>query len=48
MSAPVGTSLAQIDADHVWHPYGALPAAVPSLIVHSADGVHLETASSMG
>lgn len=43
MSAPVGTSLAQIDADHVWHPYGALPAAVPSLIVHSADGVHLET-----
>ncbi|GED98239.1 adenosylmethionine--8-amino-7-oxononanoate transaminase [Gordonia crocea] len=43
MASPIAPSLAQIDADHVWHPYGALPAAVPSLLVHSADGVYLET-----
>ncbi|QKT07549.1 adenosylmethionine--8-amino-7-oxononanoate transaminase [Gordonia sp. X0973] len=37
------SSLAQIDAEVVWHPYGALPAAVPSLPVHSAAGVYLDT-----
>jgi adenosylmethionine-8-amino-7-oxononanoate aminotransferase len=32
------------DSEHVWHPYGALPAALPSLPVVSAEGVRLRTA----
>jgi adenosylmethionine-8-amino-7-oxononanoate aminotransferase len=33
-----------LDREHVWHPYGALPAAVPSLPVASANGVRLRLA----
>src|SRR4029077_3801882 len=29
------------DAERVWHPYGALPAALPSLPVVGAQGVRL-------
>ena len=29
------------DRDHVWHPYAALPAAVPPLLVESAQGTRL-------
>jgi adenosylmethionine---8-amino-7-oxononanoate aminotransferase len=36
--------LLAIDAEHVWHPYGALPAALPSLPVVSALGVRLRLA----
>ncbi|GAB10135.1 adenosylmethionine-8-amino-7-oxononanoate aminotransferase [Gordonia araii NBRC 100433] len=43
MVPPLAATLTQLDADHVWHPYGSLPAAVPSLLVHAADGVYLET-----
>jgi adenosylmethionine-8-amino-7-oxononanoate aminotransferase len=36
--------LLALDREHVWHPYGALPAAVPSLPVQSASGVRLRLA----
>jgi adenosylmethionine-8-amino-7-oxononanoate aminotransferase len=36
--------LLALDAGRVWHPYGALPAALPSLPVVSAQGVRLTLA----
>ena len=33
-----------LDAERVWHPYGALPSALPSLPVVSAEGVRLRLA----
>jgi adenosylmethionine-8-amino-7-oxononanoate aminotransferase len=36
--------LLALDAERVWHPYGALPAAMPSLPVVSAQGVRLRLA----
>jgi adenosylmethionine-8-amino-7-oxononanoate aminotransferase len=36
--------LLAVDAEQVWHPYGALPAAMPSLPVVSAEGVRLRLA----
>jgi adenosylmethionine-8-amino-7-oxononanoate aminotransferase len=36
--------LLALDSERVWHPYGALPAALPSLPVVSADGVRLRLA----
>lgn len=36
--------LLALDAERVWHPYGALPAALPSLPVVSAEGVRLRLA----
>jgi adenosylmethionine---8-amino-7-oxononanoate aminotransferase len=36
--------LLTLDAERVWHPYGALPAALPSLPVVSAAGVRLRLA----
>ena len=36
--------LLAVDAEQVWHPYGALPAAMPSLPVISAQGVRLKLA----
>ncbi len=36
--------LLALDAERVWHPYGALPAALPSLPVVSAQGVRLRLA----
>lgn len=37
-------ALLAFDRERVWHPYGALPAALPSLPVVSATGVRLELA----
>jgi adenosylmethionine-8-amino-7-oxononanoate aminotransferase len=37
-------ALLAIDRERVWHPYGALPAALPSLPVVSAEGVRLQLA----
>ncbi|MFT4395151.1 adenosylmethionine--8-amino-7-oxononanoate transaminase [Gordonia lacunae] len=34
----------RIDAHHIWHPYGALPATTRPLVVSSASGVRLELA----
>ena len=36
--------LLAFEREHVWHPYGALPAALPSLPVVSAQGVRLKLA----
>jgi len=36
--------LLALDAERVWHPYGALPASMPSLLVASAQGVRLRLA----
>jgi adenosylmethionine-8-amino-7-oxononanoate aminotransferase len=36
--------LLALDSERVWHPYGALPAALPSLPVVSAEGVRLRLA----
>jgi adenosylmethionine-8-amino-7-oxononanoate aminotransferase len=36
--------LLALDGERVWHPYGALPAALPSLPVVSAEGVRLRLA----
>lgn len=33
--------LARFDQEHIWHPYGPMPAAVPSIPVTSAEGVTL-------
>ena len=37
-------ALLAFDREHVWHPYAALPAALPSLPVVSASGVRLTLA----
>jgi len=37
-------ALLAFDGEHVWHPYSALPAALPALPVVSARGVRLELA----
>ncbi len=37
-------ALLALDREHVWHPYGALPAALPALPVVSAEGVRLRLA----
>jgi adenosylmethionine---8-amino-7-oxononanoate aminotransferase len=37
-------ALLGFDGEHVWHPYGALPGALPSLPVVSAEGVRLKLA----
>ncbi len=36
--------LLALDAERVWHPYGALPSAMPSLAVVAAEGVRLKLA----
>ncbi len=36
--------LLALDAERVWHPYGALPSSIPSLPVVSAEGVRLRLA----
>ncbi|MDL9937446.1 adenosylmethionine--8-amino-7-oxononanoate transaminase [Gordonia sp. ABSL1-1] len=37
-------TISRIDAEHIWHPYGALPATTRPLVVSAASGVHLELA----
>ena len=41
MLAAASAELQALDQRHVWHPYGALPAASPALVVEHAEGVHL-------
>ncbi len=38
------TDLLALDRERVWHPYGALPGALPSLPVRAAEGVRLQLA----
>ena len=41
---PDADALRVFDRDHVWHPYAAIPAALPPLLVESASGVRLRLA----
>jgi len=36
--------ISHIDAEHLWHPYGAFPASTSALVVDSASGVRLTLA----
>ncbi|MFW0792929.1 adenosylmethionine--8-amino-7-oxononanoate transaminase [Gordonia sp. CPCC 205515] len=38
-------TISRIDAEHVWHPYGAFPASTTPLVVRGAQGVRLELAN---
>jgi len=40
--------LARFDRAHVWHPYASIPAALPPLVVESAQGVLLRVVSPDG
>ncbi|ACY22183.1 adenosylmethionine-8-amino-7-oxononanoateaminotr ansferase [Gordonia bronchialis DSM 43247] len=37
-------TISRIDADHIWHPYGAMPPSTRPLVVESAHGVRLRLA----
>ncbi|RPA63492.1 adenosylmethionine--8-amino-7-oxononanoate transaminase [Gordonia oryzae] len=37
-------SISRIDAEHIWHPYGAFPPSTRPLVVTGASGVRLELA----
>ncbi|EHR60164.1 adenosylmethionine--8-amino-7-oxononanoate transaminase [Saccharomonospora cyanea] len=41
---PETRELLRLDAHHVWHPYGPMPATVPPLLVEEASGVRLRLA----
>ncbi|EIE98117.1 adenosylmethionine--8-amino-7-oxononanoate transaminase [Saccharomonospora glauca] len=43
-SEPAIRELLRLDAAHVWHPYGPMPATVPPLLVEEASGVRLRLA----
>ncbi|MFD4179954.1 adenosylmethionine--8-amino-7-oxononanoate transaminase [Rhodococcus sp. NPDC058514] len=36
--------ISRIDAEHLWHPYGAFPASTSALVVDSASGIRLTLA----
>ena len=44
MARLTSQALLELDRAHVWHPYGAMPAAVPPYVVESASGVRLRLA----
>ena len=45
MTSPTGwDALLRVDREHVWHPYGPMPAPVPALPVERAEGVRLHLA----
>ena len=45
---PDVAALVGYDREHVWHPYATIPAAVPPLVVHSAEGVRLRVTTPDG
>jgi adenosylmethionine-8-amino-7-oxononanoate aminotransferase len=44
LAAEPGIDILAADRAHVWHPYAAMPAAQPPLVVESASGVRLRLA----
>ncbi|GAB3284447.1 adenosylmethionine--8-amino-7-oxononanoate transaminase [Parasphingorhabdus pacifica] len=45
MTEPLSNArLLELDQEHVWHPYGTMPATDPPLLVESAHGVRLRMA----
>ncbi|MDR8415218.1 adenosylmethionine--8-amino-7-oxononanoate transaminase [Nonomuraea sp. 3-1Str] len=45
---PGPSELLELDRQHVWHPYAAMPGTVPPLLVESASGVRLRLAEPVG
>ncbi|WP_233266699.1 adenosylmethionine--8-amino-7-oxononanoate transaminase [Tomitella fengzijianii] len=43
-AALTARQITEIDAGHIWHPYGAFPPSTPSLVVESASGTRLRLA----
>ncbi|GAB05510.2 adenosylmethionine-8-amino-7-oxononanoate aminotransferase, partial [Gordonia amarae NBRC 15530] len=37
-------TISRIDAEHIWHPYGAMPAPSEPIVVDGAQGVRLQLA----
>ncbi|SEL77069.1 adenosylmethionine--8-amino-7-oxononanoate transaminase [Rhodococcus maanshanensis] len=44
LSTLTADQISRIDAEHLWHPYGAFPASTSALVVDSASGVRLTLA----